>query len=139
MLKPDCLPILGPPSHHSENATRYSGEQFFNGILFDPTNILCAHAQVSSITDLQYIHSTLVSHHDRRHGTDRISARFSHVCETNRPLPLSPNAHANFSTQCNISCVNRRAVPFASIIVYVRVNFNNIYAENQCNLPLRVV
>ena len=138
MPKSDCPRMLAPPNHHSGYAIRHSAKRVFNGILVDLTSILCAHAQVSSITVLQYIHATLVSHHDRRQGTDRISARFSHVCETNWPLPLPPNAHANFSTQCNISCVNRRAVPFASTIVYVRINFSNIYAENQCNLPLPV-
>ena len=130
--------MLAPPSHHSRCAIRHSAKCIFNRIFNDPTSILCAHAQVSWITVLQCIQSMLVSHHHRRHGTDRISAKFSHVWETNRPLPLSSNAYANFSTHCKISCVNRRAVPFASTIVFVRVNFSNIYAGNRCNLPLPV-
>jgi hypothetical protein len=52
MLKYDCWPMLGPPSHHSEDVTWYYGEWVFSGILCDPTSILCDHAQVSLITFL---------------------------------------------------------------------------------------
>ena len=119
-------------SHHSRRLCQsihpsvyregYSADQLFEIIYFAPTSIRCTHAKISSIKFLGTIFSVVRHKHD---NANRISAILSHNCETDFPFPPSPNADANLSTHCTISCANRSAVALAPIAVCTKINIQN--------------